>query len=314
MVKGDQNEIILIVDEGNSASLPPTAAQFIFADSTDIKSSSVIDSKSYITEDWQGGYKLELDLSAKSNAKDWQLDFNLPYKITAAYGVDLINNGNGNYTIKGQNDQVDLTSGQSIKPIFIIDDGGKQAMELNVTGSSALIEAAPMMPEEPQANGKISAAPSITEDWQGGYKLELELKADSQVNNWQVDFNLPYKITAAYGVDLIDNGNGNYSINGQNDQVNLASGQSIKPIFIIDDGGQKALNPEFSDSVDVITPEPEPSTPPSNPPVNIPDSPGQPVGQQGKFAYGEALQKNFLFFEANRSGALPKDNRLEWRA
>ena len=36
--------------------------------------------------------------------------------------------------------------------------------------------------------------------------------------------------------------------------------------------------------------------------------------QTGKFAYGEALQKNFLFLEANRSGPLPADNRLEWRS
>jgi hypothetical protein len=161
----------------------------------------------------------------------------------------------------------------------------------------------------------------ITEDWQGGYKLEVELKAESQADNWQLDFNLPYKITAAYGVDLIDNGNGNYSINGQNDQVNLTSGQSIKPIFIIEDGGQQAKKPEFSDSVEAIAPEPEtepevePITPPVTPPspIDIPDSPGQPVGQQGQFNYGEVLQKNFLFLEANRSGALPADNRLEWR-
>ncbi|NJK54724.1 MAG: cellulase, partial [Pleurocapsa sp. SU_5_0] len=156
----------------------------------------------------------------------------------------------------------------------------------------------------------------ITEDWDGGYKLELDLSAKSDANDWQLDFNLPYSIQAAYGVDLIDNGNGNYSINGQNDQVNLASGQSIKPILIIDDGGQEALKLEF-DSVDMVTPEPEPMNPPASTPstpVTIPDASGQPVGQQGKFAYGEALQKNFLFFEANRSGALPKDNRLEWRA
>ncbi|MEY2834120.1 MAG: hypothetical protein RLZZ574_3380 [Cyanobacteriota bacterium] len=161
---------------------------------------------------------------------------------------------------------------------------------------------------------------SITEDWQGGYKLELDLSAQSDAKNWQLDFNLPYSIQAAYGVDLIDNGNGNYSINGQNDQVNLTSGQSIKPIFIIDDGGKEALKLEFSDAVDVITPEPEPETepdpisPPANPPVTIPDSPGQPVEQKGQFSYGEALQKNFLFLEANRSGALPADNRLEWRS
>ncbi|MEL7520508.1 MAG: glycoside hydrolase family 9 protein, partial [Cyanobacteria bacterium J06553_1] len=139
-----------------------------------------------------------------------------------------------------------------------------------------------------------------------------------------------------------------------------------KPIFIVNDGGQNALNPEFAGSAevmtldlmssetatsepmaeetvtsepmveDVVTPEPmveetvisepmveetvisEPisapiSAPISNP-VNIPNSSGQSVGQQGQFAYGEAVQKNFLFFEANRSGALPADNRLEWRS
>ena len=49
-------------------------------------------------------------------------------------------------------------------------------------------------------------------------------------------------------------------------------------------------------------------------PVNIPETPGQSVGQRGKFAYGEALQKNFLFYEANRSGDLGPDNRLQWRS
>jgi endoglucanase len=305
MVPGNQAEIILIVDEGNSSGSAPVATQFVFADSpvNYIKSSSVIDSNSQIVDDWQGGYKLALDLSAKSNTKDWQLDFNLPYKIKAAYGVDLMDKGNGNYTIKGQNDQVNLVSGQAIKPIFVIDDGGKQALKLNVTGSSGLTEA--------QGSGKISAAPSIIEDWNGGYKLEVSLKAESNADNWKVDFNLPYKIKAAYGVDLMDKGNGNYTIQGQNDQVNLKSGQAIKPIFVIDDGGKQALKPVFSESVVVVNPEPA-NAPGS--PGNIPNSPGQPVGQRGKFSYGEALQKNFLFFEANRSGALPKDNRLEWRS
>ncbi len=31
------------------------------------------------------------------------------------------------------------------------------------------------------------------------------------------------------------------------------------------------------------------------------------------FNYGEALQKSFLFYEAQRSGALPSDNRITWR-
>jgi endoglucanase len=155
------------------------------------------------------------------------------------------------------------------------------------------------------SNNIFSTTASITEDWQGGYKLELGLTAEANAQDWQLDFSLPYKIQAAYGVDLIDNGDGNYTIKGQNDQATLQSGQSIKPIFIIEDGGKEALKPEFISLPDpVSTPDP----------VNIPDSPGQPVGQNGQFSYGEALQKNFLFFEANRSGALPDDNRLEWRS
>ncbi|MEY2858786.1 MAG: hypothetical protein RLZZ74_3099, partial [Cyanobacteriota bacterium] len=299
-----------------------------------------------ITEDWQGGYRLELDLTAEAKAQDWQLDFSLPYKIKAAYGVDLMDNGDGNYSIKGQNDQSTLELGQSIKPVFIIEDGGKEALELKITGSSVMGEMTPMMPGEAPvaetpmmpgetlADGKINVTPSIIEDWNGGYKLELDLKAESAVNNWKLDFDLPYEIKAAYGVDLMDNGDGHYTIQGQNDQVNLTSGQSINPILVIEDGGKEAVKPEFSmpepvstpDPVSmpepVITPDPVSMPEPVNipdpvitpEPVNIPDTSGQPVGQSGQFSYGEALQKNFLFFEANRSGALPKDNRLEWRS
>jgi endoglucanase len=48
---------------------------------------------------------------------------------------------------------------------------------------------------------------------------------------------------------------------------------------------------------------------PTPTPTPVPNSP-----QKGQFAYGEALQKSFLFFEANRSGDLGKDNRIEWRS
>ncbi|MEL6501939.1 MAG: cellulose binding domain-containing protein, partial [Cyanobacteria bacterium J06623_1] len=94
---------------------------------------NIFDTKNYITEDWQGGYKLEFELTAKSDVTDWQVDFELPYSIREVYGVDLIDNGNGSYTIKGQNNQASLASGESLKPIFIIDDGGQEAQELKVT-------------------------------------------------------------------------------------------------------------------------------------------------------------------------------------
>ena len=45
--------------------------------------------------------------------------------------------------------------------------------------------------------------------------------------------------------------------------------------------------------------------------LNVPDNPNT---QTGQFNYGEVLQKNFLFYEANRSGDLNGDNRIEWRS
>ncbi|MDJ0595427.1 MAG: glycoside hydrolase family 9 protein [Pleurocapsa sp. MO_226.B13] len=167
----------------------------------------------------------------------------------------------------------------------------------------------------------IDTNPLISEDWNGGYKLELGLTAEAEANNWKIDFELPYTISAAYGVDLVDNGNGSYTISGQNEQVNLSTGQSIQPIFIIEDNGQEALAPQFTNfsfdsnttTESVSEPIVEESVSETSEPVEIAETSGQKVGQQGKFAYGEALQKNFLFLEANRSGDLGPDNRLEWR-
>ncbi len=42
------------------------------------------------------------------------------------------------------------------------------------------------------------------------------------------------------------------------------------------------------------------------------DTPVQPPST-GRFNYGEALQKSFLFYEAQRSGDLPTNKRIDWR-
>ena len=95
------------------------------------KSSSTFNFNSQILEDWRGGYKLQIDLKAKSNVEGWEVDFSLAYTISEFYGVDLIDKGNGNYTISGQNDQVDLQSGQSISPLFIIEDDYIMSLRYN---------------------------------------------------------------------------------------------------------------------------------------------------------------------------------------
>lgn len=43
------------------------------------------------------------------------------------------------------------------------------------------------------------------------------------------------------------------------------------------------------------------------------DKSNSPQPESADFNYGEALQKSFLFYEAQRSGKLPDDNRVAWR-
>lgn len=280
--KGEKIEIVLIVTEGNSSDLDPISPQFFFADTVD-NSESDIDSNSVKTNnsegsnpnlnfesnvilDWDGGYKLELEIEANQDTKNWQANFELPYSIREVYGVDLIDRGNGTYTIKGQNGRANLQQGESIKSVLIIDDGMQPAVNLdfaNTTNSASPQTKQPTVsePEESKPKTKqptgsqsnendlIVASPSVTEDWSGGYKLEMKLEAQSNVRDWTVDFQLPYTIRETYGVDIIDRGNGNYTISGQNGLSTLQQGQSIKPVFIVEDNGQSAVLPE-SISVD----------------------------------------------------------------
>ena len=157
----------------------------------------------------------------------------------------------------------------------------------------------------------------IPEDWYGGYKLEIDLTAETQLNDWKLDFNLPYNITETYGVKLTDNGNGSYSFQGEEYNSSLDAGETIKAIFIVEDNGKQALLPQFQlNSTETTTGTSNDSNNNNNNNNNeMANDNGidNPQPGTGQFRYGEALQKSFLLFEANRSGDLGKDNRISWR-
>ena len=267
--------------------------------------------QSTITDDWGGSHRLSIDLEALTSARDWKIEISLPddYEVKEIYGAELIQEKGKTY-LSGVDWNQSLNQDDTTEIVLIVDEGNSSNLE----------------PIEPvflfadsiaDGNYSLDTNSLVTEDWDGGYKLEVDITAESKASNWSLNFDLPtdYKIREVYGVDLIDNGNGNYTIDGQNDQVNLEKGQTIRPVFIIDDNGQQAVTPSFSDLVAVTQPTViEDKDGDDEIKVDIPEGDRKTVEQQGKFAYGEALQKNFLFFEANRSGALPDDNRLEWRS
>ena len=293
--------------------------------------------KSTITEDWGKHHKVVIDLEALTNADNWKIGVSLPdsYKIDKFYGAEVSTNDGQTY-ISGLDRNKNLQKGRKTQIVLIVDEG-------NSTDSQAILPEflfadsnnKSTIDRSTKSDLALTYESNIVEEWNDGYKLEIDLKAESDAKDWQLDFSLPYHIREVYGVDLIDRGDGNYTIDGQNDRVNLKGGQSIKAIFIIDHDGKSALVPEFEsvviDSNNEASNAAQPKSTSSadtieNSAIEIPDTPAQLVEQaqgentfettkqQGKFAYGEAIQKNFLFFEANRSGDLRPDNRIEWRS
>ncbi|MEM8832417.1 MAG: hypothetical protein AAGE96_24215, partial [Cyanobacteria bacterium P01_G01_bin.19] len=173
---------------------------------------------STIVESWQGGYKLELTITSESNIDNWTLDFDLPsYNIRGAYGVDLVKNKNGSYSFSGQGGWRDLDKGETAKAIFIIDDYGQGAKipEFELRDAQIFTQPKNTVVHQPSVTSKnskveevadrvIDTNASITADWYGGYKLEVDITGGSKVKDWVVDFKLPsYSIRGAYGIDLV---------------------------------------------------------------------------------------------------------------
>ena len=213
--------------------------------------------KANISEDWQNGYKLEVELTAESNLSDWQLDFNLPHSVRDVYGVDLIDNGNGSFGISGLNGQKDLRPGQSIKAIFIIDGESAEASLPKFTSADAR-----MKEESEMAQPKM--------------KKEFVATEESQV------------------------------------MEEIEDTSEIEPKSAMDSTTSTETTEDSEPTLEIKPKSTTDSTTSTESDANIVET-GESVGQKGKFAYGEALQKNFLFLEANRSGDLGPDNRLEWR-
>ncbi|MEO0540289.1 MAG: glycoside hydrolase family 9 protein [Cyanobacteria bacterium P01_A01_bin.105] len=94
---------------------------------------------------------------------------------------------------------------------------------------------------------------------------------------------------------------------GSNSSNPVAGSVALEPV---------ALEPAVPEPIVPEPAAPEPVVPePAAPETSALPAEGPVPGMSatGSFAYGEALQKSFLFYEAQRSGDLPENNRITWR-
>ena len=275
--------------------------------------------KSQLDVDWGDTHRIALDLEALTNVNNWKIGVSLPdgYKLEdSSYGVK-VSTEKGKTYISAIEDNKLLQKGDKIHVSLIVNEGNNQTNQ-------------PILPQfffaESKSESTLKLESKLDVDWGQHHRIALDLEAVGDTKNWKIEVSQSdgYEIDEIHGAK-VSTQNGKTYISGTKDNQELNSGEKAHISLIVNEGNNttnQPILPQFSlvDSNNESTVETESDKIEQNT-QNTPQTSAQPENktfetsvQQGSFAYGEAVQKNFLFFEANRSGDLGPDNRIEWRS
>ena len=180
--------------------------------------------------------------------------------------------------------------------------------------------------------------------WDGGLTASLTIinKGTTALADWSLSFESDVLITGApwgltFTVEKLANGHYGYTLTGADWGAALAPGASVTVGFNATQSSTQSSAPLTTSTLFVTTPSlavvssgstsavvsPPPVVPssPVSPPVVAPLPSGSGEVNPTSFAvkggsqnYAEALQKSFLFYEAQRTGNLDEaTNRIDWR-
>ena len=184
-------------------------------------------------------------------------------------------------------------------------------------GSDPVISPVPPVVTPPVVgNGGLSVEVGGSR-WWGGFTAELKITNSSgkDLQSWSYTFDSPHSISGApWGATVtstaLGNGISRYTLSGAGWAAALKAGASVSVGFngsqgsSIGNDGALTSAQLFGNSSSTVLPTP----PVVTPPIVTPPVVGNGTG------YAEALEKSFLFYEANRSGDLDEaTNRVPWR-
>lgn len=257
---GAKTEIVLIVDEGDSASSAPVLPQLVFAEPVDNSESvsglvnqETFDLKSTITDDWGSKHRVALNLEALASAKDWKMEVSIPndYEVSEIYGGKLTQEGGKTY-LSGENWNKNLNLGAKTKIVLIVDENNASDADpvlpqflfadsvIDATTEPTTLEAEPVVEEAIPAENiqPLNAVSSEVTDTQSNTVAD-----NSNIINVDDDFggNLENAIAAAQDGDTVQLGGNVYytdgitlskdiTIDGQRGSV-INGGGTSQPIF-----------------------------------------------------------------------------------
>ena len=290
-----------------------------------------------VSANWSSGFTGKIDLTNNygSNIDEWTIEFEAPFEIDQLWDAEIISHEGNKYVLRfGDNNQT-LAPGDTTTITFNANKiNGEIVPPENYYFDTLLVESTsgtttddnsadptPMIDSDMDVDFRVSA------NWSSGFTGKIDLTNDggSNVNGWTIEFEAPFEIDQLWDAEIISHEGNRYVLSyGYNNQ-NINPGESTTITFNANKINGEIVEPEnYSFNGEAIE-QPMMETPvvetpvvetPMTPVVETPvDNTGitNPQNGTGQFRYGEALQKSFLFFEANRSGELPDDNRIEWR-
>ncbi len=286
--------------------------------------------------DWGQGFVGEVTLTNQSgdDVKDWRVRFVLPQDIQGMWGAKILKHDGDTYLLGPEDWARQIRPGSKIAFGFQAAPGGgegpRQVLFQPLIAGEAPKNGAPETPgdvtEKPiyagspnvtAAAGKTDVQFRILSDWGSGFQAEVAIRntGAEPIPNWSLRFALPGRITGMWNARIASISDDTYVITAASYNQAIPPGGEVRFGFLGAPGGVVGgpKNLAFSETgaavaplPPVVTATPAPGGPPPPSPTPLPAIPKI-------FNYAEALQKALYFYDAQRSGPLPKNFRVPWR-
>ena len=290
-----------------------------------------------VVESWRGGFKSELSFTADGDgANDWRIELDADFDIRGIWGAEVISH-NGDRLVLGAKDYNRQLAANEYNKITIVADtepgetsdiknstfyeldstAGDEPNSINTGKGGNSSDRSGNTSGDANSENEIDMNYNVVESWRGGFKSELSFTAgDNGANDWRIELDADFDIRGIWGAEVISH-NGDRLVLGAKDyNSEMVAGETNKITIVADTPGNEssdASNLTFYSSGETFTGTTNPPTV-VTPSTNTVNTPVTNTGNgSGQFRYGEAVQKSFLFYEAQRSGDLPNDNRIQWR-
>lgn len=284
--------------------------------SSDSNSDSAISFE--ITNDWGNGFVANVTVRNQGLQvlNGWELSFRAPFEIQNIWGAQFTKASANAFEFTPADWNQKVLPGGSITFGFVgAKDPGSQAIPRNYQFNGTKVDLPLPKPAPlPTVTTDSASVQEQTATSENSVDLQVMLsEASEQIAT--VDYKTKDG-SAIAGEDYIAK-NGTLSFSpGETTKlvkIKIINDEISKPTETFELNLSNPLKATLGEGRSAITilddDNPSAPQPPSDDRLEEPTS--SPL--IGAFNYGEALQKSFLFYEAQRSGALPQNNRIDWR-